>query len=135
MTTITRTSDALLRFAIRLDGVVVALLGVVMVAFAADISTLTGLPTAVEYGFGALNIAYGPLAFFLAARDEVRTTGLVLAVMNVLMTVGMVVLVASGAAGLTATGNALALAIGFYTAAIGGLQYFGARRVSRHSPI
>ena len=65
MTTITRTSDALLRFAIRLDGVVVALLGVVMVAFAADVSTLTGLPTAVEYGFGALNIAYGPLAFLL----------------------------------------------------------------------
>lgn len=135
MTTITRTSDALLRFAIRLDGVVVALLGVVMVAFAADVSTLTGLPIAVEYGFGALNIAYGPLAFFLAARDEVRTTGLALAVMNFLMTVGMVVLVASGVAGLTATGNALALAIGFYTAAIGGLQYLGARRVSRRSPI
>ncbi len=50
--------------------------------------------------------------------------------MNILMTVGMVVLVASGVAGLTATGNALALAIGFYTAAIGGLQYLGARRVS-----
>jgi hypothetical protein len=41
----------------------------------------------------------------------------------------------SGVAGLTATGNALALAIGFYTAAIGGLQYLGARRVSRRSPI
>jgi hypothetical protein len=130
MTTITETSDALLRFAIRLDGVVVALLGVVMVAFAADISTLTGLPAAVEYGAGALNIAYGPLAFFLAARDEVRTTGLVLALMNILMTVGMVVLVVSGVAGLTATGNALALAIGFYTAVIGGLQYLGARRAS-----
>jgi hypothetical protein len=130
MTAITRTSDALLRFAIRLDGVVVALLGVVMVAFAADVSTLTGLPTAVEYVAGALNIAYGPLAFFLAARDEVRATGLVLALANILMTVGMVVLVGSGVAGLTATGNALALAIGVYTAAIGGLQYLGARRVS-----
>jgi hypothetical protein len=38
--------------------------------------------------------------------------------------------VASGVAGLTATGNALALAIGVYTAAIGGLQYLGARRAS-----
>jgi hypothetical protein len=130
MTAITTTPDALLRFAIRLDGVVVALLGVVMVVFASDASALTGLPIAVEYGAGALNIAYGPLAFFLAARDEVRTTGLVLALANILMTVGMVVLVASGVAGLTTTGNALALAIGFYTAAIGGLQYLGARRVS-----
>ena len=126
----TKTSDALLRFAIRLDGVVVALLGVAMVAFAADLSTMTGLPTAVEYGVGAFSIAYGPVAFFLAARDEVRTSGLVLAVINGLTTVGMVLLVATGVAGLTATGEALALAIGLYTAAIGGLQYLGVRRAS-----
>ena len=59
-----------------------------------------------------------------------KTTGLVLALANILMTVGMVALVATGVAGLTATGDALALAIGVYTAAIGGLQYLGARRVS-----
>jgi hypothetical protein len=130
MTTITRTSDALLRFAIQFDGVVVALLGIVMVAFAGDVSTLTGLPTAVEYGAGVLSIAYGPLAFYLASRRHVRTPGLVLAVINFLTTVGMVSLVATGVAGLTATGNVLALAIGVYTAAIGGLQYLGVRRAS-----
>jgi len=128
MTAITETSESLLRFASRLDGAVVALLGVAMVAFAGAASTLTGLPTPVEYGVGALSIAYGPLAFVLAARDQVRTVGLVLAVVNVLTTAGLVVLVLTDVAGLTATGNALALAVGAYTAAIGGLQYLGARR-------
>ncbi|MDZ4264599.1 MAG: hypothetical protein U1D00_02670 [Mycobacterium sp.] len=128
MTAITETSESLLRFAIRLDGAVVALLGVALVAFAGAASALTGLPTSVEYGVGALSIAYGPLAFALAARDQVRTVGLVLAVVNVLTTAGLVVLVLTGVAGLTATGNALALVVGAYTAAIGGLQYLGARR-------
>ena len=130
MTTITRTSDALLRFAIRLDGVVVAALGVAMVAAAGPLSSLTGLPTGFEYVAGLLSIAYGPLAFWLASRRRVRTAGLVIAAINAATTVGLVGLVASGVAPVTTAAGALALAIGIYTAAIGGLQYLGARRVS-----
>lgn len=130
MTAITQTSDSLLRFAIRFDGVVVALLGVAMIVAAVTGSTVTGLPASVEYGAGAFSVAYGPLAFWLAARPEVRTPGLVLAVVNVLTTVGLVVLVATGVAGLTATGNMAALAVGVYTAVIGGLQYLGVRRTA-----
>lgn len=130
MTAVTHTPDSLLRFAIRLDGVVVVLIGVAMVAAAAVAPTLTGLSTAVEYGLGAFSIAYGPLAFLLAARDEVRSWGLALALVNILTTAGLVLLVVAGTAGLTATGNVLALAVGVYTAAIGGLQYLGVRRTA-----
>jgi hypothetical protein len=129
MTAITRTSDALLRAAIRLDGVVVALVGVAMIGAAAAHSTVTGLAAPVEYGVGALSIAYGPLAFWLAAQAQVRTAGLVLAAINVLTTVGLVFLVLTDVARLPSTGNALALAVGVYTAAIGALQYLGARRI------
>jgi hypothetical protein len=130
MTTITRTSDALLRFAIRLDGVVVAALGVAMVVAANSLSSLTGLPTGVEYVVGLLSIAYGPLAFWLASRRHVRTTGLVIAAINAATTVALVALVAAGVAPVTTAAGALALAIGVYTAAIGGVQYLGVRRAS-----
>ncbi len=130
MTTITRTSDSLLRLAIRVDGVVVAALGVAMVVAANSLSSLTGLPTGVEYVVGLLSIAYGPLAFWLASRRHVRTTGLVIAAINAATTVGLVALVAAGVAPMTTAAGALALAIGVYTAAIGGLQYLGVRRAS-----
>lgn len=130
MTTTATGSDALLRLAIRVDGVVVAALGAAMIAWAGPLSSLTGLPTAVEYGAGALSIAYGPLAFWLASRPRVRTAGLVLACVNAATTVGLVALVVAGLAPLTAAAGPLALAIGLYTAVIGGVQYLGARRAS-----
>ena len=130
MTTVTTTSDALLRLAIRVDGVVVAALGVAMVALAGPLSSLTGLPIGVEYAVGVLSIAYGPLAFWLAKRPRVRTTGLVLAAVNAATTVGLVALVAAGVAPLSTAAGPLALAIGLYTAVIGGLQYLGVRRAS-----
>jgi hypothetical protein len=130
MTTISRTSDALLRTAIRVDGVVVAALGVAMIAWAGPLSSLTGLPTGVEYAAGALSIAYGPLAFWLASRPRVRTSGLVIAEVNAATTVGLVALVAAGAAPLSTAAGPLALAIGLYTAVIGGVQYLGVRRAS-----
>lgn len=130
MTTITRTSDELLRLAIRVDGVVVAALGIAMVAAAGPLSSLTGLPTGVEYGAGALSIAYGPLAFWLASRPRVRTTGLVIAAINAATTVGLVALVAAGLAPVSAAAGQMALAVGLYTAVIGGVQYLGVRRAS-----
>lgn len=123
-----RTKDSLLRFAIRLDGVVVAALGVAMVALAGSLSRLTGLPTGVEYGIGLLSIAYGPLAFWLAARPHVRTIGVTVAAINVATTLGLVAVVAAGLVPST-TGAALALAVGGYTAVIGAVQYLGVRRL------
>ena len=130
MTTITATSDSLLRLAIRVDGVVVAALGVAMIAAAGPLSSLTGLPTGVEYVVGALSVAYGPLAFWLASRPRVRTTGLVIAAINVATAVGLVALVAAGVAPISDAAGEMALAIGVYTAVIGGVQYLGVRRAS-----
>lgn len=130
MTTITAASDSLLRLAIRVDGIVVAALGVAMVAAAGPLSSLTGMPTGVEYAAGLLSIAYGPLAFWLASRPRVRTTGLVLAAINAATTVGLVALVVGGVAPISSAAGGLALAVGVYTAAIGGLQYVGVRRAS-----
>lgn len=130
MTTISTASDSLLRLAIRVDGIVVAALGVAMVAAAGPLSSLTGMPTGVEYAAGLLSIAYGPLAFWLASRPHVRTSGLVLAAINAATTVGLVALVVGGVAPISTAAGALALAVGVYTAAIGGLQYVGVRRAS-----
>jgi hypothetical protein len=123
-----RTNDSLLRLAIRVDGVVVAAIGVAMVLAAGSLSTLTGLPVAAEYAIGAFSIAYGPLAFWLAAQRRVRTTGLVVAAINAFTSVGLVALVAAGIVP-TTTGVALAVAIAVYTALIGAVQYAGVRRV------
>lgn len=128
-TSLTATRDSLLRFAIRVDGVVVAALGVAMIAAAASLSTLTGLPTEAEYAVGALSVGYGPLAFWLAARPGVRTTGRVVAAINVVTSVALVALVVAGVLP-TATGTILAVAIAVYTAAIGALQYAGVRRLA-----
>lgn len=130
MATINETSDGLLRMAIRVDGVVVAALGIAMVAAAGPLSSLTGMPTGVEYGVGVLSIAYGPLAFWLASRPRVHTIGLVLAAINAATTVGLVALVAAGLAPMTTAAGAMALTVAAYTAVIGGLQCLGVRRAS-----
>lgn len=131
MTAMTTTSsDSLLRLAIRIDGVVVAALGVAMVAAAGPLSSLTGLPIGVEIGAGLLSIAYGPLAFWLASRRHVRIPGLWVAALNAATTIGLVALVAAGLAPASTAAGALALAIGLYTAVIGAVQYLGVRRAS-----
>lgn len=124
------SSDTLLRWAIRVDGGVVAALGVAMVVWAGPLSTLTGLPTGVEYGAGVLSVAYGPLAFWLASRPHVRTVGSVIATINGATTVGLVALVVSGLAPATNAAGEMALAVAAYTAVIGALQYLGVRRAS-----
>ena len=128
--TTTTSSDSLLRLAIRVDGVIVAALGIALVAAAGPLSSLTGLPIGVEMAAGLLSIAYGPLAFWLASRRRVRTPGLVIAAINAATTVGLVALVAAGLAPVGTAAGALALAIGLYTAVIGGVQYLGVRRAS-----
>lgn len=123
-------ADALLRTAIRVDGVVVAALGIALVAAAGPMSMITGLPIGVEYGIGVFSIAYGPLAFWLASRPRVRAIGMVIAEINVATTIGLVALVATGVAPLTSLSGELALAVAAYTAVIGVVQYVGVRRIA-----
>lgn len=130
MTAILTARDSLLRNAIRVDAVVIAALGVAMVAAAERLATLTGMPVGVEYAIGVLSIAYGPLGFWLAARPRVRTAGLVIAEINLLSAVGLGALVATGVAPLSAATGELALALAAYTAVIGAVQYAGVRRIA-----
>lgn len=127
---LTGARDSLLRNAIRVDAVVVAALGIAIVAAAGPLSTSTGLPTPVEYGIGALSIAYGPLGFWLASRRRVRTTGTVIAEINIASAIGLVALVVTGVAPLTTVAGELALAVAAYTAVIGAVQYVGVRRIA-----
>lgn len=122
--------DSLLRNAIRVDAVVVAAIGIAVVAAAGPLSRSTGLPLGVEYGLGVLSIAYGPLGFWLASRPRVRTIGRVVAEINVVTALGLVVLVVAGLAPLGTVAAELALALAAYTAVIGLVQYAGTRRIT-----
>jgi hypothetical protein len=124
-----RSRDALLRNAVRVDGVVVAALGCAAVAAAGPLARITGLPTAVEYVVGLLSVAYGPLAFWLASRPKVRSAGLVIAEINIVSAIGFAVLVMTGVAPLGSPVGELAGALAIYTAAIGAVQYVGVRRI------
>jgi hypothetical protein len=121
--------DALLRFAIGLDGTIVGLSGVLLVLTVGAVSRITGLPTEGMHAAGLLSIAYGPIAFALASVKQVRPGAIVVIASNLGSTVAVGVTVIRGAAPMTTTGVVLALAVGVYTAAIGALQYVGFRRM------
>jgi hypothetical protein len=121
--------DALLRFAIGLDGTIVGLSGVLLVLTVGAVSRITGLPTEGMHAAGLLSIAYGPIAFALASVKQVRPGAIVVIASNLGSTVAVVMTVMRGAVPMTTTGVVLALVVGVYTAAIGALQYVGFRRM------
>jgi len=133
MTTTTTTtratsSDSLARLAIRIDGTVVGVLGVAMIAAAAATPSFTGLPAAVEYVIGAISVPFLPLGYWLAAGRHARRGAYVFAEINVATSIGLLAVLLTGVGNLTATGTELAMVLAVYTAAIGLVQYAGARR-------
>lgn len=134
MTTITttahtRTKDAFLRFAMRLDAVVSGLVGVVGVALAPRIAEMSGTTAALEYSIGVFFIAYGVAVFALSRMAHVRTAGIAVTIGNVVFTVGAVVIVLAGIWPLTTTGIVLTLGSGVFTLVMADLQYLGVRRL------
>lgn len=125
----TRTSDGLLRFAMRLDAVFVGVVGIAFVALAGQIESLTGVPRAVDLGLGIFFVVYGVVFYVLAGRERVRPGGVAIVVANVLFTVSLPALAAAGVWPLTALGYALLIGGAAYTAVIGAVQYAGLRRV------
>lgn len=121
------STDSLLRFAMRADATLTGLLGLI-VAFVADpLSSLTGLTSGQEYLIGAFFVFAGLGVFSLAALPNLRRAGVGIAAANLVCTVAAVL--GAAALPLTATGIAVALAGGVYTAAFAGLQYLGVRRL------
>jgi hypothetical protein len=113
----------------RLDATLSGLAGLFIAAAADPISSLTGLSSLAEYGWGAFFVLCGLAVFALAAAMDLRRAGIGVIIANIVFTVAAVVVVAADALPLTQTGIAATLASGAYTALIGYLQYLGVRRL------
>lgn len=122
-----KTSDSLLRLAMRTDAVLVGITGIALLAATGWFSELTGLPVAVEYGIGIFSVAYGIAVLALAAIERVRPAGIGTSIANALCTI--VAVVAAVTMSLTAAGVVLLIGAGLYTAVMAEWQFVGVRRV------
>ncbi len=122
------STDSLLRFAMRADATVTGMCGLAVAFFADQISSLTGLTSGQEYALGAFFVLAGFAVFTLAAAPNLRRVGIGIVAANVVFTLAAIL--AAEALPMTATGVAATLATGVYTAAFGGLQYLGVRRLA-----
>ncbi|WP_349270972.1 hypothetical protein MPNTM1_02605 [Mycolicibacterium parafortuitum] len=125
----TDARSGLLRFAMRLDAVLVGITGIPFVAAAGWLSSLTGIPVAVEYSLGVFFLAYGVVVYRLAGLDRVRPGAIATIAANALFTVGFVGAEVAGIWPLTGWGVGLLLGGALYTAVIGAVQYVGLRRL------
>jgi hypothetical protein len=121
-------TDSLLRFALRADAIVTGLCGLAIAFFADQLSWLTGLTPAVEYGLGVFFVLYGLVVYSLGALPNLRNAGIGVVGANVAFTVGAIG--ATEAMPLTASGVAAALVSAVYTTTFAALQYLGVRRLA-----
>lgn len=128
----TGARDGLLRYAMRLDAVLVGVTGIPFVAAAGWLSSLTGVPVSVEYALGIFFLAYGAVVYWLAGLEHVRPGAIATITMNALFTIGFVAAEVSGIWPLTGWGVALLLGGAAYTAVIGTVQFIGLRRLPSH---
>ncbi len=126
----TATRDGLLRFAMRLDAVLVGVVGIPFVAAAGWLSSATGIPVAIEYALGVFFLVYCVVVYWLAGLARVRPGAVATIAANALFTVGFVAAEVAGVWPLTGWGVALLLGGALYTAVIGTVQYVGLRRIS-----
>jgi hypothetical protein len=123
------STDALLRFALRVDATLTGLFGLAVAALADPLSSVTGLSPATEYLLGASFVVYGLVVYSLAAVPNLRRVGIGVSIANVVCTVATLAVVLSDAAPLTEVGIAATLATGMYTAFFAYVQYLGVRRL------
>jgi hypothetical protein len=121
------STESLLRFAMRADATLTGLCGLAIAFFADPLSSLTGLTSLQEYSLGAFFVLGGFAVFSLAALPNLRRVGIGVVAANVVFTLAAIV--AAEALPMSGTGVAATLAGGVYTAAFGGLQYLGVRRL------
>ncbi|GAA2437486.1 hypothetical protein [Mycolicibacterium llatzerense] len=124
------SSDSLLRFALRVDGTLCSLTGLLM-AFTADpLSRLSGLSATSEWIIGAVLVVWGFALYVLAAVPRIRRVGTGVLIGNLVGTVAVLGVLASGVLPLTAAGNVLVLAIMAVGLGCAWLQYLGVRRLA-----
>ncbi|MGP4056816.1 hypothetical protein ACTWP6_18680 [Mycobacterium sp. 4D054] len=125
----TTARDGLLRFAMRLDAVLVGVTGVPFVAAAGWLSALTGIPVAVEYALGIFFLVYGVVVYRLAGVRRVRPGAIATITANALFTVGFTATAFADLWPVTGWGMAMLLGGAAYTAVIGAVQYAGLRQI------
>ena len=124
------SSDSLLRFALRVDGTLCSLTGLLM-AFTADpLSRLSGLPATAEWIIGAVLVAWGVALYVMAAVPRIRRVGTGVLIGNLVATVAVLGVLASGVLPLTAAGNVLVLSVMAVGLGCAWLQYLGVRRLA-----
>jgi hypothetical protein len=116
---------ALLRFALRLDGVLIAASGIVIFLAAPQLSRLLLVDTATLYVIGAVSIAYLAITFGFAAIRPVGIGGVITITANLASAVAVVVDLAARARTLGAGGLPLEIVALGYCIAIAGLQLVG----------
>ncbi|HYO00419.1 MAG TPA: hypothetical protein VET27_00385 [Mycobacterium sp.] len=129
------SSDSLLRFAMRVDATISALLGLLVVLAAEPLGRLTGLSPTTEWIVGASFIAISAAVYCLASLPNIRLAGTALMLGNLAFTVVLVGTVLAGWLPLTEFGVMMTLATGLYTLAIAYVQYLGVRRLAWLPPI
>ncbi|MDT5092502.1 MAG: hypothetical protein QOH60_1865 [Mycobacterium sp.] len=123
------STDALLRFVLRLDATLTGVAGVAAAAFANPLSTITGLSPTTEYMLGAAFVFYGLAVYLLAGLPSLRGVGIGVSLANVVCTLATIAVVAMDVSPLTEAGIAIAMATSIYTAFFAYLQYLGVRRL------
>lgn len=123
------STDSLLRFAMRADGILTGLAGIAAFPLAGWLADISGTTTTFEYAMGAFFIVYGVAVLGLAALPSVRNAGMAVIIANVVYTVAAVVFVLADVLPLTTIGVVLTLATGAYTLVFAELQYQGWRRI------
>ena len=123
------STDSLLRFAMRADGILTGLAGIAALPLAGWLADISGTTTTFEYAMGAFFIVYGVAVLGLAALPSVRNAGMAVIIANVVYTVAAVVFVLADVLPLTTIGVVLTLATGAYTLVFAELQYQGWRRI------
>ncbi|GCA97445.1 hypothetical protein A5630_11500 [Mycolicibacterium mucogenicum] len=124
------SSDSLLRFALRVDGTLCSLTGLLM-AFTADpLSRLSGLSATSEWIIGAVLVVWGFALYVMAAVPRIRRVGTGVLIGNLIGTVAVLGVLASGVLPLTAAGNVLVLAVMAVGLGCAWLQYLGVRRLA-----
>lgn len=122
-----KSTDSLLRLAMRLDAVLVGISGIALLAAAGWFADLTGLPKYVEYGVGVFSVVYGIAVFALAGIERVRPAGIGTVIANAACTV--IALVAVFTMALTTAGVVFVIGTGVYTLVMAELQYVGVKRI------
>ncbi|MFV1364917.1 hypothetical protein AAHH97_15915 [Mycolicibacterium elephantis] len=123
------STDSLLRFAMRADGILTGLAGIAALPLAGWLADISGTTTTFEYAMGGFFIVYGVAVLGLAALPSVRNAGMAVIIANVVYTVAAVVFVLADVLPLTTIGVVLTLATGAYTLVFAELQYQGWRRI------